>query len=159
MTQSIKASVAGLLAACESMYADLEDPNGGKVLVCEGLPGAYQPDAVVMVGTEVRQSITRPTMGTSRSREIRAEIDVEIDVYVPGSETSQVTATDMAHDMVELLDAHFRTSPDETLDGGCRDAWVSAVRGPIPSVATDAGANATGRIATAVCTVTALIRH
>lgn len=160
MTQSIKATRANLFAACrDTIFTAQVDGNGKPVLVCYGRPGSYQANYIVAV-MNTRQPITRPTMGTSRSREKEAQIDVVVSVYVPGTEVAQQTASEACDDLVELLDAYFRTSPNETLGGACREAWVSNIDGPVPDVATNPETKAvTGRIAESIVTVTARVRY
>jgi hypothetical protein len=160
MTQSIKATIAGLYAACQTIYASSVDAFGAPVAVAYGPPGVYQPGVIVAVGLTIRQPVTRPTMGSNRSREKTAEIDTVISVYIPGDETQQQAASELASDLSELLEAHFRAAGMETLGGGCRDAWVSSITGPDPSVAVDAkSGDAAGRLATSTVTVTAAIRQ
>jgi hypothetical protein len=159
MTQSAKASVAGLYTICQSIYAGQSGLDGSPVLVVYGPPGSNQPEAIVGVGMSTRQPITRPTMGTNRSRETLAEIDVVISVWQSGAELVQQYASEKCFDLVDLLQSYFRTVGQETLSGGCMDAWVSNVDGPNPTVTYDAGGNPAGRSADATVTVTARIRY
>jgi hypothetical protein len=160
MTQSIKGARDGLFTVCQALYAAATDSNVAPVLVTYGPPGAYQANNIVAVGMATRRPITRPTMGTTRSRNTDAEIEVWISVFVPGAETAQQTATDACEDLIDLLEARFRTSPNETLGDTCREAWVSDVDGPNPAVVTNPETKAvTGRTADAIVTVTASIRY
>lgn len=160
MAQSIKATVSGLYAACVTVYTGQTGADGSPVLVTYGPPSTYQPEVIVAVGMATRQPVTRPTAGTNRSREKAAEVDVVISVFVPGGDVAARTAVEKCDDLAELLEAHFRTSPNETLGGGCREAFVSRVEGPIPDVVVspDSGA-VTGRVAESTVTVTAFIRQ
>lgn len=159
MAQSIKATVAGLKAACDTIYDGQTGPDGAPVLVSYGPPGTYAPSAIVAVAMNVRQPIDRPTAGTNRSREKEAEIDVFISVWSGGTEAVQPIVIEAVDDLSELLEAHFRTAGQETLGGGCREAWVSRVEGPNPDVTYDANGAITGRVAESTVTVTARIRQ
>lgn len=158
MAQTIKGVLSGLTAACQSLYANQTGPDGLAVVVSYGPSGSYQPGALVMVGMDVRQPITRPTMGTGRSREKAVEVDVVISAYGAGDESVQQPVTEKAIDLAELLDAYFRTSPQETLSGACREAFLSNIAGPIPGAITD-GEGVMGRVAELTATVTAYIRY
>lgn len=161
MTQSIKGVRAALFAACQTLYGSSRDSVGGEVLVSYGFPGSYQPQTIVAVGLTSRQPVTRPTLGTNRSRDKVAQVDVTISVYRAGAaENVQQAATEDCDDLVLLLEAYFRTSPNEALGGACRDAWVSEIDGPNldPATQLDSGA-VTGYTAEAVVTVTANIRY
>lgn len=168
MTQSISAAVTNLHAACrDTVFANSKGSDDQPVLVSLGRPGKYQPNNLVAVGMDIRLPIERPTMGTGRSREQTAEIDVTISCWVPGDEDSQPIATAAAFDLLSLLETHLRTSPNERLGGACRDSWVSVARlvqqityQPVedPS-APPAPPIPTGRLAEIVATVTASIRY
>lgn len=164
MTQSIDGTLSALFAACQSAYGATNGPDGAKVLVALGEPGQYQPAAIVAVGMAVRMPISRPTMGTGRSREIAAEIDVVASVFVAGGEEAQVTANLAALGLQSQLETYLRTGTNNTLGGACRDAYVSRAE-LIPSLARQAvddpamPAQITGRIADNVLTVTAHVRY
>lgn len=164
MPQSIGGVVTALKAACDSIYATVTDEQGEPAQVVLSRPGQYQANYIVAVATAIRQPITRPTMGPGRSRETPAEIDVIFSIYVPGGEEAQVPAIDRATSMQGQLETYLRTSPNETLGGACRDAYVSNAQmypetayqvfddpniAPVP----------TGRIAENTVTVTVIIRY
>lgn len=127
MAQSVSGSWDALLAALRGMF------TGPGQLVCAGLPGPYQPDLIVsMMG--VRGPITQPTMGTNRSRDKRISIDVVISSYVAGGEEAQQPANQAAWAAADLIEAHFRTSPNEKLGGACYNAFAE-VEDMEPSIA------------------------
>lgn len=160
MTQSVKASRAGLFTVCKTIFASSVDAYGAPVLVTYGPPGVNQPNNIVAVGMATRQPITRPTMGTNRSRDTHADIDIVISAYAPGDESVQQAACESCDDMAAQIEAYFRVQGNETLGGGCRDAWVSNIDGPTPAVAVHPESNAiTGRVAQSTVTVTAAIRY
>lgn len=165
MPQSVQDTVANLFTTCrDTVYASVTGADGESVLVSLGDPGQYQPATIVAVGMDVRLPIARPTAGTGRSREITAEIDVIISVYVPGGAEAQALAIGAALTLQGLLETHLRTSPNETLSGACRDAWVSAaqVRNSVAYSRQDdpaVPAVATGRVSDNTVTVTAAIRY
>lgn len=159
MTQSIKGTRAALLTALQTIFTGQVDGRGKPVQVTLGKPGVYQADYIVAV-MNTRRPIQRPTMGTSRSRHSDAEIDVLISCYVPGAENVQSTALDACDDLTALIEAYFRTSPQETFGGACMEAWVSGVDGSNPEVVTDPKSKSvTGRLAYSTVTVTARIRY
>lgn len=114
-------SAPGVKSALKSV---LEGLFPAPTLVSYGAPGQYQPDEIVGVLNQ-RTAVSRPTMGTARSREEVVETDVVFSIFAPGDETQQVVATERAYAMGEALADHFRTKPNETLSGACREAWVS----------------------------------
>jgi hypothetical protein len=160
MAQSVKGTIDGLFTAMTTLLAAQTGVSGDPVLVSYGMPGDYQPGAIVAIAMDVRQPKTRPTMGTGRSRETAAEIDVVVSVYVGGGDEVQQTATDKCVDLCDLIEAYSRTAGNETLGGACRDSWVSNISGPTPSAAFDPTSGAVmGRIAEATVTYTAFIRY
>lgn len=163
MTQSIQAVRAGLFVVCKTLiFADETDGNNKPVHVSYGPPGTHQPHYIVGVAMEVRQPITTPTMSPRRSRERKAEIDSIISCYVPGTDKGQAqqAAADACDRLVGLFEDYFRTDPNQTLGGACRNSWVSHVDGPRLDLAVNPKSGApTGRIAEATVTVTAEIRY
>lgn len=160
MTQSIKAVRAGLFVACrDTIFVGKVDSVGAPVLVTYGAPGSYQSQNIVAVGMTTRQPITQPTAGTGRSRDTHAELDTVISVYRAGADQQQAAAED-CDDLALLLEAYFRTSPNERFSGACYASWVSNIDGPRieASVNPESGAIA-GYIAESVATVTASIRY
>jgi hypothetical protein len=157
MAQSRKGVVAAIFADATTLYASQTGPDASPVLVTYGPPGSNQPSAIVGVMGS-RNPVTRPTMGTNRSRESLTEVDVVISVWVPGTEAVQQIASEKCHDLIDLFEAYMRTT-DNTLTGACLDAWISNIDGPNPDVSTDASTAPTGRIAEATVTLTARIRY
>lgn len=160
MAQSIKGTVAALYAACQTLYAGQTGPDGSPVLVTYGPPGSYQPEAIVAVAMAVREPITQPTASTNRSREKPAEIDVVISVAVNGGDAVAQIAAEKAYDLSEILESYFRTSPNETLGGACRNSLVTRIDFPSLSVIYDPDSGAAvGRNADLNVVVTAYIRQ
>lgn len=166
MTQSIAGTVSGLFAACQTLYAGATSGDGAPVYVCLGHPGSYQPAEFVAVGMDVRQLITRPTMGTNRSREKTAEIDVVTSVFVPGMIPDDVTPSGTQADALsracalsDSLESYFRTAGNETFSGACREAWVSNIAGPAMGEMYDKAGHPIGRVAELTVTITAAIRY
>lgn len=156
--QSLAGVFDAMFASFVPLYADQVGTDGSPVLVTFGPPGQDQPSAIVAI-MDTRTLITRPTLGTGRSREMAAEIDVTFSVYTQGDETTQQTSTDCALGLLTVLESNLRTSPNERLGGVARDAWVSAanVAGTV-AVDPDSG-NPAGRVCTVEAVVTALIRY
>lgn len=143
------------MSAIASVKAQLVSVLGGlfpaPVLVSYGNPGSYQPDVIVGVH-DVRVKITRPTMSTARPREEAAEIDVRFSVYVAMGDTAQQQATETAVGMLTTFSNYFKTRPNETLGGTCREAWVSSYE-LTEDVAVDPEMNVAGRLAEIVAVV------
>ena len=155
-------------AITKAIHGACVDLFGGEAdtLVCLGMPGSMQPDVIVAVGTEVRQGVTRPTMGTGRSRERAIELDVTLSVYVPGDESAQWDAMARLEGMCDDLEDWFRAGDNCHLgvdaDGSwlVRDSWVSDIAGPRNGVVHDpASGSAAGRVAEATVVITTLWRR
>ena len=100
---SAAAITQAIYDVCVSLFAGECD-----ALVCLGMPGSMQPDTIVAVATDVRQSITRPTMGTGRPRERAIEVDVTVSVFVPGDEMVQWDASRRLEGMCDRLEDWWR---------------------------------------------------
>jgi len=160
MAQSLLGVMDNLYAACKTIYATSKAPDGTEVLVSYGAPGNYLPNAIVAVmDAAPSQPVSRPTIGANRSRDMQAEIAVMFSVYVPGGNEAHQSALNCVLTLLRALETYFQTSPNEHLNGACRDAWVSSIAGPAGSVTKDQQDNATGRVVEATAYVTALIRY
>lgn len=127
MTQTISGVVTNLFTACrDTVYTATKGTDDLPVLVSLGPPGKHQPNAIVAIGMNLHLPITRPTLGPNRSREQQASVDCLLNVYVPGDEDAQATATAAALDLLSQLETYLRTAPNEKLSGACVDSWVSA---------------------------------
>jgi len=126
-------------------------------LVSYGDPAEYQPEELVSVmGQHV--VIDRPTSGTNRPREEMVETTVEISVYVGGSTDVQQIATERAYVILSGLQDYFKTKPNETLGGACREALVTAYDlTESLSLSPDTG-RVTGQVATIAVIVTSHAR-
>lgn len=158
--QTVDGVIDGLLQICTTVFTD--PFNGQQLLVCEGAPGSYQPDLIVAVATAVRQPVTRPTMGTQRSRERQTEIDIAVSCFVggDGSDGSQRSARLQCNALTDTFEDYFRTKPNETLNNACRESFVSNIDGPtLTTVYHPQTGAVTGRAAESVITVTAYIRY
>ena len=158
MAQSIAGVLDALYTSFGTIFASSVGTDNAPVLVSFGDPGQYQPSAIVAIMDTTTQ-ISRPTMGTIRSREMAADVSIIISVYTPGDESAQQVSTDAAFGLLTLLEQNLRTSPNERLGGASRDAWVSKAD-PVATVAVDPASNApTGRVTEIHVTVTAHIRY
>lgn len=96
------------------------------VLVTYGAPGNNQPDDVIAV-LDQQLDLERMPLGTARRREETLRTQVVVSVFRGGDgPATQQTATERAWAIHDALDAHVRTSPNETLGGACRDCWVES---------------------------------
>jgi hypothetical protein len=160
MTQSARAFRNNLFAAAQGLYAGVRDTTDAPPLVCLGAPGTYQPNTIIAVGLSIAETVTRPTMGTTRSRERQVDISVTFSVYVPASDQDQANALDTCDGLIDTLEQYVRTSPNEKFSGATRDAWVSAIDGPNAAVVTNPNSNqAAGRVAEAIVIVTGFCRY
>lgn len=150
MSESGPAVKAALVTLFGTLYPD--------ALASYGVPGAFQPDEIAAV-MDQRFEVSRPTMGTGRSREEAVETVVVFSVFVSGDESSQRVATERAYAMCLALDEHFRTGPQETLGGSCREAWVTSgeLAESVVTPPPGGGSGVTGRVAELSVTVTS--RH
>jgi hypothetical protein len=156
MAQSVSGSWDALFTALQGLF-----PDTAGWVVSPGDPGNYQPDKIVaMMGVHV--PVAQPTAGTNRSRDKRIEITVAISVYVHGGTEAQQPANQAAWAAADLIEAYFRTSPNEKLGGACYNAFVE-VGDMTPSVSWERTDGmdvpvAAGRIADIVLIVKAWIR-
>lgn len=169
--QSVDGVLDALLAACYEIFGATLDPTLGEyfatwndgttdrtLIVVEAIPGLYQPDVIVAVGTNVAQPVERPTMGTVRSREITVTVDVVFSAALAGGGPAGTEARHVASAAANAFAEYFRTSPNETLGDACRDAWVSALKGPDVTIMPGDDGGVWGRAADITATVTAKVR-
>ena len=127
--------------------------------VVYGDPGSYTPDTIVSIGDQRLVFETGP-MSPARPREEVVETDVIFTRFIGGDERAQVLATEAVYDMANQLAEHFRTKPNETLGGVCRDihftegALVEGKASP-----TARGGGVAGRIAALSITLTSRARR
>jgi hypothetical protein len=129
------------------------------VLASYGAPGIDQPDIIVGVGN-AETEIERPAAATSRPREEVTTLTVIFSVFAGGDETVQELVTETAFAMLGTFADYFKTKPNETLGGACREAWVSSYTlDEAVATAPNDTTVITGRVAeiTAVLTVKARI--
>jgi hypothetical protein len=155
MAQSVTAAWDALLAACGTLY------TAQGTLVSAGDPGNYSPDLIVAV-MGVTAPVTRPTMGTGRSRDERVTIQVLFSAYVHGGIEAQQPANQAAWAASDQLITYLRTSPNEKLGGTCYDSHVSR-RVMTPEIAWESidglpAPVASGRVATVDASVEVWIR-
>lgn len=120
MGSAFPAVKRALVSTLQGLYTDLTP----QPLISYGDPGTYQPNQIVAVmgATTVYE---RPTMSTARPREEVMVVEVVMSVFAPGTETQQQTATEAAYVLHDRFADYFKTKPNETLGGACREAWVS----------------------------------
>jgi hypothetical protein len=158
MTQSLSDVFTTLFSSIATLFATSVGTDGAPVLVSFGPPGEYQPSAIVAI-MDCHGEIERPTLGTNRSREMAAAIEVTISVYTPGDESAQQVSLTKACELLDTLEDNLRLSPNERLGGACRDAWISSAN-PKGSVAMDPELDSVaGRVTDIEATITALIRY
>ena len=149
---SAPAVKSALVALMRSMW-------DAPTLVTYGAPGSYLPDEIAAVMGQ-RIEVTRPTMGTNRSREETVETDVTFSVFMPGADEAQQDATERAYAMALQLDERLRTAPNEALGGACRDAWTT--RGELAEsrwTSSPRGGSIAGRLAELTVTVVTVARR
>lgn len=153
MGSAFPAVKRALVTVCTSLYSDMTPPP----LVSYGDPGTYQPQQIVAVmGTSTANE--RPVMGGGRPREEILAVEVVFSVFAPGTETQQEVATEAAYVLHDRLADYFKTKPNETLGGVCREAWVSG-HDLTETVAVNPSTNsATGRVAEIRAVVTVRTR-
>lgn len=120
MPQSVGAMRTALYAALQGMFPVATNQT---TLVSWGDPGDYQPDLIIaMMNTSV--PITQPTMGTNRSRDKHTQTHVTVSAYQYGGPEAAPVAESAAIAAADVIEAYFRTSPNEKLGGACYNAKV-----------------------------------
>lgn len=174
-SQALDGVIEGLIAMLGTTFSLTQDATlgvwsgaigGRQAVVCEGNPGSYEPDIIISIASDASgaagsAAISRPTMGTNRSREIAVEINIAFSVLVYGADIAGRAARQALNALLEPVQLYFRIAGQEVLGGSCREAWVSGFpQIPHVSNAHDSESGAVvGRFADAVLTVTALIRN
>jgi hypothetical protein len=158
MPQSVSGTWDALYAAIQGLFPASANNS---TLVTPGPPGDYQPDLIIAV-MGVKGPITQPTLGTNRSRDKHINIEVAISAYVHGGPEAQQPANDAAWAAADLIEAYFRTSPNEKFGGACYNSFVE-VTDMEPAIAWEAVDGLSdpvpaGRTADITMTVTAWIR-
>lgn len=135
-----------------------DDPAGQ--LTTHSTPGDNLPDDVMSVGAQ-RFDLTKPTLGTNRSREEVVETDVTFSCYRAGDDTAQPLATAAAFGMALKLDEYLRTGDGPKMGGATYDAWTTGGELTESKVVPPAGGGTgvTGRLATLVVTITTKARR
>ena len=145
-------SAPGVKAALQVVLVGLHpDP----VLVTYGAPGAFQPPEIVAL-LDQRVTVERPTMSPARPREEIVETDVVFSVFTAGDAEAQQLATERAFEMLGPFIDYFKTKPNETLSGACREAWVTGYVLNESTVPTKDGI--AGRLSEITATVTSRTR-
>ncbi len=144
---AIKAAVVNVL---KTLYP-------APTLTSYGDPGVYQPNEIVAV-MGMKMQISLPVGSTARTREETTEVEVVFSVFASGGDPAQRAATERAFALLAPFTDYFKTKPNETLSGACRNAWVSSYN-LVETNAQDpaSGAN-TGQVAEITAVVTAHTR-
>lgn len=144
---------AGLFAALGTLFP-------APTLVIYGPPGEDQENEIVAVMGS-KTPITRPTMGTSRSREEITETEIVFDVYQGGGPEVMQTVTERAYAMAGQLGDYLATSPQERLGSVVStpyDSWVSDLEDTVSIAYNAQSGAATGRRCELRATVTSKSR-
>lgn len=123
-----------------------------------GAPNAASALDLAVVG-KGKSEISTPTAGgAKRSLEETVSVTVVLSSYrATDTEEAQDEANQSAWDSYTLLCEYFRTNPNNTLGGVCRDAMVTEGESDDYRYEDDAG-NVTGRATDITVTVTAQVR-
>jgi hypothetical protein len=147
MPSSAPAVKAALMSLLESLY---DEPT----LVCWGPPTTYQPSDIVSVGGQVVEFGAAP-MAPTRPREEIVQTALTFSSFT--ADTQQV-ATLRAFEMYDVLADHFKTAPNETLGGACREAIVSGFEVEEFVTSPAVGSGVMGRTTAITATVTTRTR-
>ena len=147
MPSSAPTVKAALLALLESLYTS-------PTLVCWGPPSTYQPSDIVSIGNQVISFGAAP-MATTRPREEIVETAVTVSSFAADS---QQVATERAFELYDVLADHFKTGPNETLGGACREAFVSGFEVEEFVTSPAVGGGVMGRTTAITATVTTRTR-
>lgn len=118
MAQSLTGSWDQLLAVLVALFP--------AAVVTSGDPGEYTNDLIVTL-LELRAPISQPVSSPTRPREKVAEVDVLFSAFVAGGEEAQQPANQAAWVAADAFENHFRTKPNEELNGSCRSCFVTSV--------------------------------
>lgn len=125
MTDPRPTYLAALFTMLQTVYTGVVDAMGEPVLVTYGPAGSNLPGTIVMLGDQ-RSTITRPTLGTGRSRDTRFEVDVEFNCYLQGGPEIQQTVTEQCWNLLPVLENYFRVAGQERI-GGTYDTHLGDV--------------------------------
>lgn len=158
MTQSVSGTWDAYLAVLQTLFPTTANAS---TLVSPGDPGDYQPNLIIAV-MGLKGPITQPTLGTNRSRDKRIQIGTIISAYQGGGPEVQQLANQTAWTAADLIEAYFRTSPNERLGGACYNSFVE-VTDMTPSISWQRVEDLpdpvpAGRVAEIALTLTAWIR-
>ncbi|MBT9255377.1 hypothetical protein KMZ30_07300 [Phycicoccus sp. KQZ13P-1] len=129
------------------------------VLVVYGRPGPYTADDMVLVlGQTLVADVA--TMTPSRTQEETVTTTVVFSVFRGGEVTTvQQQATERAYEMATAFADHFKTRPNETLAGACREARVTGMSlAEAPMTAADDRTVILGALAEVTVTLTSKAR-
>ena len=147
MPSSAPTVKAALVALMRSLYAE-------PTLVCWGPPTSYQPADIVSVGGQVIEFGAAP-MATTRPREEIVQTAVTFSSFTA---SEQQAATVRAFELYDVLADHFKTGPNETLGGACREAFVSGLEVEEFVTSAAVGSGVMGRTTAITATVTTRTR-
>ena len=147
MPSSAPTVKAALVALMTSLY---DSPT----LVCWGPPTSCQPADIVSVGGQVVEFGAAP-MAPTRPREEIVQTAVTFSSFTAGE---QSTATARAFELYDVLADHFKTGPNETLGGACREAFVSGLEVEEFVTSPAVGGGVMGRTTAITATVTTRTR-
>lgn len=147
MPSSAPAVKAGLMTLLTSLYSD-------PTTVHWGPPTTFQPAEIVSVGGQVVEFGAAP-MAPTRPREEIVQTVVTFSVFTADD---QRTATLRAFELYDVLADHFKTGPNETLSGACREAFVSGFEVEEFVTSPAIGSGVRGRTTAIAATVTTRTR-
>ena len=147
MPSSAPTVKAALVALMRSLYAE-------PTLVCWGPPTSYQPADIVSVGGQVVEFGAAP-MAPTRPREEIVQTAVTFSSFTA---SEQQVATVRAFELYDVLADHFKTGPNETLGGACREAFVSGLEVEEFVTSPAVGGGVMGRTTAITATVTTRTR-
>lgn len=130
---------------------------GPGTLVSYGPPGTHQPPDIVAVMGQ-RQSLAVGPMSPQRRQDETVETDVVVSCFRSGGPEAQQVATEAAYALGSLILDHFKSAPNETLGGACREARVTAGELVESVAAPMSGAGVAGRTADLTLTVVTVTR-
>lgn len=115
-------SVPAVRAAAVAVLQGLFPPP---TLIVYGAAGSNLADEIVGLGGTTTK-IERPTSTTQRTREETVETEVIFSVWTGAGPEQDQVITERAYVMLSAFADYFKTKPNETLSGACREALVTA---------------------------------
>ena len=120
--EAVNAAVTAIVAAVNTQIALIAPINGISILVCEGPPGTYEPDDMVVIAEHIAHTAQpHQIIGTGSFGWLLEEfrVSVTVDVYRGGDDAATVRSRCLT--LANAVDTAIRVDP--SLAGSVFVAW------------------------------------